>query len=78
MIYKTDKIIIEVSRAHLQRKCYTGGRPKRFEPNEKEERCKHCQMTDKDLVACHFNFVTEFNIIENEQNIRSRSRKNKS
>lgn len=53
----TDKITVELSRTELQKRC----KDKEFFKYG-SWRCQGCKGTDKELVACHFDFKTSFEI----------------
>lgn len=55
----TDKIIIELSRTELQKRC----KDKEFFKYG-AWRCQRCKGTDKELVSCHFNFKVNFKLKE--------------
>lgn len=59
-----DKITVELSRAELQKRC----KDKEFFKYG-AWRCQGCKGTDKELVACHLDFKTNFEIKKNKRDI---------
>lgn len=56
------EIIVEFSRMELQQRC----KDKEFFKYG-AWRCQGCKGTDKELVACHFDFKTSFKINNREE-----------